>query len=57
MIKICEKDIYYAMACAYDDNNNQKKCVEAVREKFSEYDEYKLEELWYAIDAYVDMNL
>ena len=49
-------NIYYAMAVAYDDNSNQKKAVDRVLELHPTAHPLLLEELWSAIDAYVDIQ-
>ena len=51
-----KSDIYYAMAIAYDDNSNQKKAVDRVLELHPTADALLLEDLWSAIDAYVDVQ-
>jgi len=50
-------DIYYAMAEAYQFNSNLHMCVKAVMSLFSWLEEHRAEDLWHAIDAYVDLNV
>jgi hypothetical protein len=53
------ENINYAVALAYLNNSNMYECVKYVRREFPEFDIFddeKIEELWDAIDAYVDIS-
>jgi len=52
------ENINYAVAIAYQNDSNMGECIKYVRRHFPEFnmvDDEKIEELWAAIDAFVDI--
>ena len=51
--------VEYAVAYAYNNNSNMYECIKYVRKHFPEYtivEDSRIEEIWDAIDAYVDVH-
>ena len=54
-----ERDLNYAVAEAYENNSNRNECIKYVRKNYPQYaltDDEVIEEIWDAIDAYVDIT-
>jgi hypothetical protein len=53
-----ERNLNYAVAEAYQNNSNRYECIKYVRKNYNQYssvDDEVIEEIWNAIDAYVDI--